>query len=902
MRFHIPGLPHTVTKKSYTNCAYTQKVYKLCKMLYDLGHEVYHYGCETSNPICTEQVDVISYEYKLKFYPEEFGTFFRFDTEDELHHTYCRNCVTEIRKRCQPGDFLLCSWGWGHEPIATPLGSLVTAVESGIGYNDTFTSYRVFESYAWMHYMYGKTGVDNGPSYDCVIPNYFDPDDFEFSETKDDYVLYIGRLIRRKGVQLAVELADHLNKKLIIAGPGELINPSEGFDIRSPNVEHVGSANVEQRKQLMSRAQCVIVPTYYIEPFGGVSIEAALSGTPVLTTDWGVFTETILHGITGYRCRNFNQFVWGLNNIHNIAPKNCYDWAINNYTMERVALMYQEYFEMLLDLPKKGWYELHPERNNLDWLARKFPPATHEGVAFTTDQFLVKRAPIDHLVPKQANDNYVLNEEWYHNTKKSGISFMVRANNEEATIGECLESLRQLKIPYEINVCLNSCTDNTKAICLEKKQSGLPIHIFEYNCNLSRAGIENVVTPVTNKHSAVFFANWCLEKGTYNYTFRWDADFIMSSKLAEELSWLPLNKCCTYKICAANNEMSNCEPYLFCNSHFPRFDRYMFWESLSHRGISLPLVELNGTIHHKSDLKEHKSYWLREPWWNNDHTPQSEQSRNMFDRAVQLLGSDNLAVCRSSDYSLNFSNTQSLFEAGFNSREMSSIGVLDVPIISIIMMSRKRPAKLNRLLDSLQHNCRDSSSFEVLIKTDTDDDTVHLINTNREFRCRVIQSDRKNGYLSSTEFLNDLAKMSSGSIFWTLNDDLICKTKKWDTVLRLHVGKYKDGIVCLYPDHTTHSNNCFPVWTRTWYETFGRIAPNDWPHIDSWLSSIAKTLGREVKVPIFLEHDVIHGATDETYQQGSFNQKNLDLGNTYIIQDNDPRQGDIEKLKQVLVA
>ncbi len=55
--------------------------------------------------------------------------------------------------------------------------------------------------------------------------------------------------------------------------------------------------------------------------------------------------------------------------------------------MQRVAEMYEEYFQMTLDAKfKQGFYQLHPERHELAWLGKIYP----EG-----HRMLPSRAPIN---------------------------------------------------------------------------------------------------------------------------------------------------------------------------------------------------------------------------------------------------------------------------------------------------------------------------------------------------------------------------------------------------------------------------------------------------------------------------------------------------------------------------
>ncbi|MBF0478662.1 MAG: glycosyltransferase, partial [Candidatus Omnitrophica bacterium] len=198
------------------------------------------------------------------------------------------------------------------------------------------------------------------PFCDAVIPNYYDPEEFTYSQDKENYFLFVGRPIRKKGLEIAVKCVEEIGGQLKVAGQKDTI--------LNPRVEYFGVVGSEERTRLMSKAKALFVPTCYLEPFGGVAVEAMMCGTPVISTDFGVFPETVVHGKTGFRCRTFEQFVWAAKNIHLIKPKDCREHAEKNYSIKRVGLMYEEYFEMLKRFSEGGWYQENPDRKELDWL------------------------------------------------------------------------------------------------------------------------------------------------------------------------------------------------------------------------------------------------------------------------------------------------------------------------------------------------------------------------------------------------------------------------------------------------------------------------------------------------------------------------------------------------------
>lgn len=356
MRFHVVALPHTQVTTAFTSCAFTEKIRRFCIMMTNLGHEVYLYAGDENEAPVTEHISCISEEVRSYSLQGRHYTTGSFDTKLPHWMIFNDNVKIEIAKRLQPKDFICLIGGTAHKEIADHFPNHMS-VEFGIGYGGTFAKYRVFESYAWMHSIYAgyknPTTVD-GEFFDAVINGYIEPEMFPKGSGKGDYYFFIGRLIERKGFKIAQEVCERLGKRLIIAGPGDERGTGYG--------EFIGNIGPEERAELMGNAIALFAPTTYIEPFGNIVVEAQMCGTPTITTDWGAFTETNIHGITGFRCRSLADFIKAAEDVKDLDRDFIRKQAIEKYSLKAIAPKYQDYFERLLTLWEDGWYQLSTEK------------------------------------------------------------------------------------------------------------------------------------------------------------------------------------------------------------------------------------------------------------------------------------------------------------------------------------------------------------------------------------------------------------------------------------------------------------------------------------------------------------------------------------------------------------
>ena len=185
-------------------------------------------------------------------------------------------------------------------------------------------------------------------NYVGVVHNAIDPQEYPFRRDKEDFLLFVGALLPHKGVHVAIEAAKRLDMKLVIAGkPDEkysdyyqsLLRQADG----SGKITILGEIAEEEKRDLMSRAKCLLFASTYEEPFGVVMIEAMACGTPVVALRNGAAPEVIEDGKTGYLVKNVDDMVKAVKLVDLIKPDACRARVEKLFSVE---VMVENYLKM----------------------------------------------------------------------------------------------------------------------------------------------------------------------------------------------------------------------------------------------------------------------------------------------------------------------------------------------------------------------------------------------------------------------------------------------------------------------------------------------------------------------------------------------------------------------------
>jgi Glycosyltransferase len=338
---HLISLPHTETTKDYSWCAFTSLIINMATMMTHEGHKVILYAGENNEAECFEHINCSGKPKSSNFFVPPWTYEYFKPMNDKI--------IEEMKKRIHNGDIILQS---------TSLQSVVadafphnTSMEYAIGYGGCKSACRVFPCEAWRHEIYGRDAAARGEdihtvmgySSDCVIPHMFNVDQFPEGKGDGGYLLFVGRLGGMKGEQVAVETSKRTGIPLKLIGPGTPPNYGEYLGVKQP----------KERAELMGGAIAVIAPSMFPEPFNMVAVEAQLCGTPMITTDWGGFTETIENGVSGYRCSTLGEFAQAVLDCKKLDRTKIRERAISKYSFEAVGPQYTKFFHRLEEIMPK---------------------------------------------------------------------------------------------------------------------------------------------------------------------------------------------------------------------------------------------------------------------------------------------------------------------------------------------------------------------------------------------------------------------------------------------------------------------------------------------------------------------------------------------------------------------
>ena len=93
-------------------------------------------------------------------------------------------------------------------------------------------------------------------------------------------LVYVGKLLENKGVQLLLEALNGLDVKAVVVGFGDF--RSELERIAGPNVLFTGALEHRHLANLLPLADVAVTPSIFPEAFGMVAAEAAAAGVPPL--------------------------------------------------------------------------------------------------------------------------------------------------------------------------------------------------------------------------------------------------------------------------------------------------------------------------------------------------------------------------------------------------------------------------------------------------------------------------------------------------------------------------------------------------------------------------------------------------------------------------------------------
>jgi glycosyltransferase involved in cell wall biosynthesis len=181
-----------------------------------------------------------------------------------------------------------------------------------------------------------------GITVDAVIHHGIPVDPDGMGAGDGGFALFLGRMHPTKGVDRAIRVARRAGKDLVIAAkmqePAEIayfeahVEPHLGS-----GVEYIGEVDAGQKADLLRRAEVLLNPIAWHEPFGMVMIEALAAGTPIVATPVGSVPEIVEEGETGFVRDTDDELAVALVDAAGLDRSRCHRAAVLRFGAERMV-------------------------------------------------------------------------------------------------------------------------------------------------------------------------------------------------------------------------------------------------------------------------------------------------------------------------------------------------------------------------------------------------------------------------------------------------------------------------------------------------------------------------------------------------------------------------------------
>jgi glycosyltransferase involved in cell wall biosynthesis len=186
--------------------------------------------------------------------------------------------------------------------------------------------------------------------------------DFPMPIMPDDFFVWLGRIVPEKGVHLAIEAAKKARVPLIIAGlvdhniPTALRYFQEEIEpqIDGKQIQFIGPVNQQERNDLLHRAQALLNPLQWEEPFGMVMLEAMAAGCPVISFRRGAAEELLTSPEVGFLVDDVDEMVAGMQSIALIDRWSVRDYVETHFSASIMAKNYTSVYKRVIGVQENA--------------------------------------------------------------------------------------------------------------------------------------------------------------------------------------------------------------------------------------------------------------------------------------------------------------------------------------------------------------------------------------------------------------------------------------------------------------------------------------------------------------------------------------------------------------------